>query len=143
MGIVLINSKTKIKFPYGFTFLFYEAIIAQPFSFVNRYKKFFSCTFTQSATLPFADAESATFALTQPHPYSHTSTHSLTILRVFVDELVGSHINFSHLSIYLYVYISIQTSLNLSTYLQNFAHGLVYALTELYTTTYLNSCLWR
>ena len=89
MGIVLINSKTKIKFPYGFTFLFYEAIIAQPFSFVNRRKKFFSCTFTQPATLPFTDAETATFALTQSHSYPHTSTHSLTILRVFADGFMG------------------------------------------------------
>lgn len=89
MGIILINSKTKIKFPYGLTFLFCEAIITQPFGFVNRYKKFFSCTFTQSATLPFADTKTVIFALTQPHSYPHTSTHSLTILRVFVDELVG------------------------------------------------------
>ena len=143
MGIILINSKTKIKFPYGLTFLFCEAIITQPFGFVNRYKKFFSCTFTQSITLPFTDTKTVIFTLTQPRLQTHTFIHSLAILHVFVNRLMGSHINFSHLSICLYVYISIQTSLNLFTYLQNFAHGSIYALTELYTTIYLNSCLWR
>ena len=142
MGIVLINSKTKIKFPYGFTFLFYEAIIAQPFSFVNRCKNFL-CASTQSTTLPFIDTKTVIFTLTQPRLQTHIFIHSLAILYVFINRLMGLHINFGHLSICLYVYISIQTSINLSTYLQNFAHGLVYALTELYTTTYLNSCLWR
>ena len=89
MGIVLISSKTKFNFPSGLVFLFCEAIITQPFGFVNRRKKIFSYTSTQPSTLPFADAKSATFTLTQPHPYPHTSTHTLTILRVFVDGLVG------------------------------------------------------
>ena len=93
MGIVLINSKTKFNFPnglgFGSAFLFCEAIIAQPFSFVNRCKKFFMFASTQPATLPLpcANTETATFALTQPYP--HTSTHSSAILRVFVDELIG------------------------------------------------------
>nr|DAW16747.1 MAG TPA: hypothetical protein [Caudoviricetes sp.] len=41
MGIVFNNSKTKIKFPSGLVFLFCEAIIAQLFCFVNRYRKIF------------------------------------------------------------------------------------------------------
>ena len=41
MGTALINSKTKFNFPSGLTFLFCEAIITQPFGFVNRYRKFF------------------------------------------------------------------------------------------------------
>ena len=89
MGIVLINSKTKFNFPSSLAFLFCEAIITQPFCFVNRRKKFFSCTSTQPATLPFADTEPATFILIQPYLYPHTSTRSLTILRVFVYGLMG------------------------------------------------------
>lgn len=89
MGIVLINSKTKTKFPSGLAFLFCDAIITQPFGFVNRYKKFFSYTYLATFSLPFADTESATFTLTQSHPYPHTSTRSLTILRVFIDGLMG------------------------------------------------------
>lgn len=41
MGIILINSKTKFNFPSGLAFLFCEAIITQPFGFVNRRKKIF------------------------------------------------------------------------------------------------------
>ena len=41
MGIVLINSKTKFNFSSGLAFLFCEAIITQPFGFVNKRKKIF------------------------------------------------------------------------------------------------------
>lgn len=82
----LIQKQNSIFQVVGSAFLFCKAIIAQSFDFVNRRKKF-SYTSTQSAILPFVDAETATFALTQPYPYPHTSTHNLTILCVFVDGL--------------------------------------------------------
>lgn len=65
MGIIFINSKTKIKFPSGLTFLFCEAIITQLSCFVNRRRKFFSCTHPATFSSPFADTETATFAFTQ------------------------------------------------------------------------------
>jgi hypothetical protein len=83
------TQKQKSNFQAVLHFFICEAIIAQPSCFVNRYRKFFHAYLHKPAILPFADAKTATFTLTQSCSQPYTSTHNLTILRVFVDGLVG------------------------------------------------------
>ena len=108
MGIVLINSKTKFKFPSGLAFLFCEAIIAQPFGFVNRCKKFFH-TYLHNQLHYHLQIQN------QPHLhwYNHIRTHihPHTIWRFCVYLLINWWVDAPILTIFPRIYTFIKTSL--------------------------------
>ena len=123
MGIVFINSKTKFNFPSGLAFLFCEAIIAQPFCFVNRRKKFFH-VHIQLHFHYHLQIQS------QPHLHWHNHIHIRIHLHttwrfcvIFVDGLIGWCTGFSYLPICPHI---CQHATHPSAYPQNFIYWLVY-----------------
>ena len=123
MGIVLISSKTKFNFPSGLAFLFCEAIITQPFRFVNRRKKFFH---THLHNHLHCHSQMQKQSHLHWHNHIHIHIHLHTAWRFCVYLLMGWWVDAPVFVVRLYVYSSIQTSLNPSTYPQNFAHESVY-----------------
>ena len=108
MGIVLINSKTKINFPnglrFGSAFLFCEAIIAQPFGFVNRCRKFFH---SHIYTTSYIFMHICRCRNSHIYIYTATTTYIYTQLGKFacicwrICELMGWCACFAHVSIQL------------------------------------------
>lgn len=108
MGIVFNNSKTKIKFSSGLTFLFCEAIITQLFGCVNRRKKFFYTHLHNQLHYHLQMQK-------QPHlhwyNHIHIRIHLHAVWRFYVYLLMNWWVDISALVICLYVHTSINTSL--------------------------------
>lgn len=123
MGIVFINSKTKFNFPnglrFGSAFLFCKVIITQPFGFVNRCRKFSFHAYIHTTNHIFMHI----YGYKHNHIYIDTTTsipttttHTLVILRVFVDRSMGLCTSFGRLSIHLptTIYLHIHIILHMS-----------------------------
>ena len=139
MGIILISSKTKLNFPSGLAFLFCEAIITQPFGFVNRRKKFFH-THLHSQLHWHLQMQNKPHLHWHNHIHTHTHLHTAWWFCVYLS--MGWCTSFCCAFICLFVHPNITQPIHISTEFCAWVGLWFYRLIELCAFTHLNPHLW-